>query len=206
MAKTYGGIRENAGGRPKKSEIPYSELAIEALDYYADGNGYGVSYALRNDENPYGEDALLMKGLDEATSRPLNKDYTLYRGVSAESILGKDVQFELVRYALIHNDNSKMCIDALGKAKTNALRTHTDKGYVSTSTRNDIAERFGTDQNVVLKIKADKGTKGIDFVNSKIVDNTHKGEKEVLLARGLHYKVKRLYAKNGIIYADATIV
>lgn len=199
MGRNSGGvIQTNRGGR-------ISELAKEAIDYYVDGNGYDLNYALRNGEKVEGEDALLQKGLDEATSKPLGKSFTLYRGVSFASVFG-DAEYGYVKAAIVDNDSSSYVQEAFKKAKKNAMQVKTDKGYMSGSLKSDVAESFGGSRNVIMKMSIKKGTKGIDLNANKSLYRNNTYEQEVILTRGLKYKITKVYSRNGRIYVDADII
>lgn len=195
-----GGVRNSNTGRR------FSEFVKEAIDYYVDGNGYGLNYSLRNGEELEGEDAMLKKGMDQATAKPLSKSYTLYRGVSASSIFGDDVQYGLVKSAIIDGDREPYVMEALNKAQATALKVKKDKGYMSCSKKPDTAEGFGGTQNVVMKMTVKKGTKGIDLTENRSVYKNNTNEQEVILARGLSYRVTKIYSSNGLIYVDAEIL
>lgn len=196
MGKSSGGVR--GGSR-------LSALAKEAVDYYVDGNGYDLNYALRNNEALSREDALLQRGLDEATDRALGKDYTLYRGVSAASIFGEDVQYGLLKSAIVNGDREAYVVEALEKAKKIAYQPKRDKGYMSSSTSLEQAESFGGNQNVIMRMTVKKGTKGIDLAKNRSIYKTNTYEKEVILSRGLSYKITKIGSHKGKIIVDAII-
>ncbi len=122
-----------------------------------------VNTALRDDKTK----SVYVKRMDAAFEKapPLKDDTLLYRGVRAFL----DQLDELQPGAVIH-----------------------DKGFMSTSTRFDIAKEFGavlrdgTAKNpekfetAVLRIRTPAGTKAIKLGNSSVVA----GEQEVLLGRG----------------------
>lgn len=195
----------NSGGVAGIKSRGYSELAKDAIDYYVDGNGYDLNYNLRNGRAIEGEDALLRKGLDEATAKPLTKEYTIYRGTTFSSIFGEDAEYGKVRAAILDNDKSLSVMEAYNKAKQNAMRIKTDKGYMSGSLKASVAEGFGGERNVVMKITARKGTKGIDLSSNRSLYKNNTYESEVILTRGLKYKITKIYSKNNKIYVDATI-
>lgn len=196
MGKSSGGVR---------GENRLSALAREAVDYYVEGNGYGLNYALRNNETLSGEDALLAKGLDEATSRALGKDYTLYRGVSAASIFGGNVQYGLLKSAIVNGDREAYVVEALERAKKIAYLPKRDKGFMSTSTSLESAESFGGSQNVIMRMTVKRGTKGIDLTKNRSIYKTNTYEKEVILSRGLSYKITKIGSYKGKIIVDAII-
>lgn len=136
--------------------------------------------------------------MDQATAKPLSKSYTLYRGVSASSIFGDDVQYGLVKSAIIDGNREPYVMEALKVKK--------DKGYMSCSKKPDTAEGFGGTQNVVMKMTVKKGTKGIDLTENRSVYKNNTNEQEVILARGLSYRVTKIYSSNGLIYVDAEIL
>lgn len=203
MAKTTGGIRGNA------SPASLSELAADAVDYYVSGNGYNLNGSLRSGGGIEGEDRLLMKGLDEATSSPLGATTTLYRGVSAESIFGKDIstKYGLLKSGLVNNYTDADVAQVVSELRAKTIgKTFVDKGYMSTSKVANVGEGFGGSQPIVLRITAKKSTKGIDLNKVRSIYKNNTNEKEVLLARNTRYKITKLYAKDGHICIDATII
>lgn len=155
-----------------------------------------------------GEDKLLKKGLDEATAYPLGSAITLYRGVSAESIFGKDFEeYGLLKSGLLNNYTDTDVVQAVVNVRKATIgRTFVDKGFMSTSTSSAIGESFGGTQPVVMRISAKKSTRGIDLNKVRGLYRNNTYEREVLLARNTRYKVTKIYAKNGHIYVDASII
>lgn len=198
MGKTSGNIRGGNGN--------LSPLATEAVDYYISGNGYNLQYALRTGGGIDSEDALLRRGLEEATSKPLGKEMVLYRGVSAKAIFGEDVKYGYLKSGLVNGDTDADATTYLSQAKRGIIgKTITDRGYMSTSKSASTGESFGGEQPIVLRLTTKKRTKGIDLDSKRSIYKNNTSEREVLLARGLSYKITKLYAKNGHIYADAII-
>lgn len=202
MAKTSGGLRQNGGGSS------LGKLAKEALDYYISGNGYDMTYNLRIGKALNGEDKLLAKGLDIATKKALGKPYILYRGVSVESLFGKEGldNFGLLKSHFVNGYNDGYVMDGVKKAMNNKKSTYSDRSFMSTSTDSSTAEGFGGSSSVVLRLKVPSKTKGIDLNSNKSYYKNNTSEKEVLLARNQRYKILKVYGKNGKIYVDAKII
>ena len=204
MGRNSGGVRGSSSGKNG-----YSSLAKEAVDYYLDGNGYSLNSSLRKGDALTNEEKLLMKGLDEITGSALKKDYTLYRGVPFETIFGEENK-ELLGFFYYKmsnpDDNSPFVMDSYNKVMSSLKKSYTDKGFMSTSTDASSAEGFGGNNNIVLQLKVPKGTKGIDLDANRSVYSTNQYEKEVLLTRGLTYKVGNFFVKDGKVYLKASIV
>jgi len=75
---------------------------------------------------------------------------------------------------------------------------------MSTTKSKKIADEWGgfsgSSMPVVMRISANKKTKGVDLSKHKM------GQKEILLKRGVQYKIKKIYGSNGQIYVDVTII
>ena len=205
MGRNAGGVIGNTASTSSSGNL--SELASNALEYYVSGNGYDLSYTLRHGEKPQGEDALLMKGLDEATQRPLAESMMVYRGVPIESLYGNAgaENYGLLKSHLLNNNKEGYVVDAYNKVLTQRQKSYVDKGYMSTTKSGDLAQGYGSSKNIVMKLNVPKGTKGFDMTKSNAY-KTNTYEKEVLLARGTKFKIGKPYAKNGVIYIDATII
>lgn len=130
----------------------------------------------------------------------------LYRGVSAKAIFGDDVKYGYLKSGLVNGDTDADVTAYLSQVKRGTIgETITDRGYMSTSKTASTGESFGGEQPIVLRLTTKKRTHGIDLDSKRSIYKNNTSEREVLLARGLSYKITKLYAKNGHIYADAII-
>lgn len=206
MGRGRGG---NAGNRPDNSTgRQLSERAHSALEYYVDGNAYNVNDFLRFGSDMDKEDEEVLKGLDEATNRTLEAQ-TLYRGVDIKAIfgnvnLGSSSPKAVLMAAL--NGNVDVVRDKYDKLMGGFRDNFTDKGFMSLSKSSDVAETFGSNQSVILKVSVPKGTKGLVVPKSvyKAIGN-NASEQEVILKRNQKLKLGKMYLKGGKIYIDATI-
>ena len=188
----------------------------DATEYYVSGEGMWINQYLRGNGD-FGEltesEKQYLKDLDKATNGKISND-TLYRSVDASAIFGNmsETDYENLRTALVYGK------DSLGKGqyadgirqKVDGIinrtigKAQTEKGYMSTTTSKSIAEEFGgftgSDKPIVMNIKTNKNTKGVNL--SGYDKNASTPQKEVLLARGQSYKVTNIYGKNGNIYVD----
>lgn len=208
------------GGRGTvgKSSTTLSKRESDAAEYYVSGEGMWINQYLRG-RGDFGElstsEKTFIKDLDDATNRKVG-ERTLYRSTDAEAIFGKRGTGDYENLATIINYGP----DAFGsgsyansiKDKIEGLikntigKTITEKGFMSTTKSEKVAAEFqdftGSSRPVVLKIKTNVGTKGVDL--SKFDKNALPGteQEEVLLHRGQSYRVNKIYSKNRQIYID----
>lgn len=184
---------------------------IDALEWYVSGEGMFINNVLRginqelteNDLTPQEKEAL--KNLDNLTNRETVGETTLYRTVDATAIFAgiTSQEYEALRNNIIYGDTEKyyqQFVDsALGKMKSK----FTDKGFVSTTKDLSIAEDnayfFGSDMPVMLEIKTNKKTKGIDvnkYANKQMKEaEASDPQKEVLLSRNNNFNVNKKIEK-----------
>ena len=89
--------------------------------------------------------------------------------------------------------------DALGDLNKLVGKTITDKGYASTSLSRSAAEDYG--EGIICKINVPKGSKAAYISN--ITDSRGKdfsGNREILLPRDSHFKVKSVVKKEEPVY------
>ena len=90
-------------------------------------------------------------------------------------------------------------------AKTGGVKT--EKGFMSTTTSQSVAEGWGgytgADHPIVMKFKAPRTTKG---KNLKKFDIKGDEQHEVLLGKGQKFKVGKVYGKNGNLYVDVKLM
>lgn len=127
----------------------------------------------------------------------------LYRGTAAKSIFGENVQYGYLKSGMEDNDVDTY-IESVRKSVVG--KTITERGYMSTSKTAKTGESFGGEQPIVLRLTTKKSTKGIDLDSNRAIYRNNTGEREVLLGRGLSYKITKIYGKNGKIYADALLL
>lgn len=193
----------------------------EATEYYVSGEGMWINQYLRG-RGDFGElssdEKQFIKDLDIATSGKITDD-TLYRSVDAKAIFGNisDTDYSNLSTTLNYGADSfgkGDYADGIRNKVNNIIsktegKSITEKGYMSTTTSVRVAEEWGdftgSDMPVVVKLKTSKNTKGVNL--SSYDKNVSKAEAqhERLLARNQGYKVKKVYAKNGLIYVDATM-
>ena len=91
----------------------------------------------------------------------------------------------------------------LSEAEKDTLTTiggiYTDKSFVSTTTDFNVAKRFQSLDNPILKIEVPKGTKYFDMDALFNIDRQHWQEKEYLLNRGSRFEVTGFDVLNNII-------
>ena len=101
----------------------------------------------------------------------------------------------LVLYRALQTDLSDKEKDTL----TTIGGVYTDKSYVSTTTDINVAQRFQSPENPILKIDIPKGTKYLDMDALFNIDRRHWDEKEYLLNRNSRFEVTGFDVLNNII-------
>lgn len=201
------------GATSPKGNREFSAGEKEAIEYYVSGDGMFLNNVLRKrngaDKYPLDRsDKEAIKDLDSATNRLIGKK-TLYRSVDAQAIFGNmsDSEFEDLQSFLMFGE-SAMTNKARQNAKNkidNALnKTITDKGYVSTTSKYEVARDWGgfsgSNKPIVLEIKTSSKTKGADVSYTDKNVSKDNAQHEKLLKRNQKYKVKDISVKDGNIY------
>ena len=190
----------------------------DATEWYVSGEGMWINDYLRG-RGDYGEltdtEKQALKDLDIATNGKIT-DETLYRSVDASAIFGNMAEgdYEDLSQALIYGKDSfgkGAYADSVREKVENKInraegKTITEKGFMSTTTSADVAEEWGdftgSSRPIVMKITTSKNTKGVDVSGYDKNVDASQAQHERLLARNQTYDVKKIYAKNGIVYVD----
>lgn len=201
------------GATSPKGNREFSAGEKEAIEYYVSGDGMFLNnyFQKRNgaDEVPLNSyDKKTIKNLDSATDRPIGNK-TLYRSVDAQAIFGNmsDFDFDNLRGYILYGEDG-MTSEAAQIAKdrvANALnKTITNKGYMSTTSKYEVARDWGdftgSNKPVVLEIKTSRKTKGADVSYTDKNVSKEDAQYENLLKRNQKYKVKDISVKDGNIY------
>lgn len=193
----------------------------QALEYYVSGEGMWINQYLRG-RGDFGEltddEKQFIKDLDNATDQIIG-ERTLYRSVDATAIFGEmdDWDFDNLRTVLNYGADSLgrgSYADGLRDRVNNLIKntegkTITEKGFMSATKNEQIAQEWGgftgSERPVVMKIKTNSNTRGVDV--SQFDRNVAAGDEqeEVLIRRDQKYKVGKIYAKNGNVYIDVTM-
>lgn len=102
---------------------------------------------------------------------------------------------DMVLYRALQPDLSERQKDVL----TTLGGIYSDNSFVSTSTELNVAERFRSVDNPILKIEVPKGTKYLDMDALFNIDRQHWNEKEYLLNRNSRFEVTGFDVLNNII-------
>ena len=180
MGRGSGSSRSKGGGAGwDRGLTSQEEAAIRAYTghEYSDINGYLRGHNM----DPAAIASILEKvsHLDSALAKAaLAKDTRVYRGISDLRNLG--LSERTLVGATIH-----------------------DKGFMSTSTSRESARAFGgTMGGVLVRIRAPKGSRGGSVKRLSI----HKGEGEVLFARGSRVRITRARkTKSGVLVARGVL-
>ena len=208
--------KSNRGGKRAARSKPLTPRLKEALEYYTQ-DGYYINNLLRNGEKLDESDKELIKLLDEATDSRVSQD-VLYRIVDANTIFEgiDDFAYDDLRTHIIIGDSaydrgaySQGIKARMERIVDNALgKVHTDKGFMSTTFSEETAqEKYSSETHgrnrILMRITNTRGAKGRDI--SSLFNKEYDEENEVLLGRNNSYKVKRIYAKDYMVYVDVEL-
>lgn len=197
MGKSSGGIR-NVGKNRNNA----------ALEEYISGDGMWINNWLRNNQFELNNsEKTFLNALDKATDREIGNDLTLYRSVDASAIFGNlsYSDYDSLR-SVLAGDTQRYNVNIANKILSSVPigSIKKEKGFMSTTKSKSIAEDWGgfsgSSMPIVMRISASKKTKGADLSKHKM------GQKEILLKRGVQYKIKKIYGSNFQIYVDVTII
>ena len=208
----------------KNAIKPLTEDGKKAIEYYVSGEGMYINDYLRDRNNPIERmgamtdfDKKLIKDLDTALDNPIGENITLYRSVDASAIFGEMEynDYDNLKSELLFNAYSKdkgaysQNIYKNVKAKMDSVigKTIEDKGFMSTSKSYDVVKNWGdftgSEKPIVLELNTPSSIRGRDLLDFDIKGDE---QKEVLLARGVKYKVTGIEAKDGNIYVKADVI
>ena len=195
--------------KPKpKEEVKLSKEEVSVLEDYVSGEGMWVNSYLRKKEFELNEDEeKYLKTLDNATSKDLKKEMTLFRSVDAKAIFGNinENEFESLKSVVAYDSKQKFDLNIAEKFINKVQNeVKTENGFMSTTKNSEIAEEWGgfsgSDMPIIMNISTKKDTKGIDLSKHKME------QEEVLLKRNQKYKIKKIYGKNGNIFVDVELI
>lgn len=205
MGRNSGGVRSNrpkGGGKVGQFN--------DAVEHYVSGDGMWINDFLRGNTQlgPLSaQEKTYLKDLDTATGKPLGKEQVLYRSVDASAIFQGITQseYESLIDVMVYGDNQKLNVGKANKALSKQRKgVIVEKGFMSTTKDAETAHEWGgfsgSDKPIVLRIHTPKHTKGIDISNHDM------DQSEVLLARGVKYKVNKLSSKHGNVVVDVSII
>jgi len=184
----------------------------DALEYYVSGEGMWINQYLRG-RGDFGElsesEKVFLKNLDSATTKQKTSENVLYRSVDASVIFGGDEsQLYALQQVVGYGDKQRYYVNQAEPLINRTVgREITEKGFMSTTKDFSIARDFlgftGAENPVVMRINTN-GALGVDV--SRFDANTDEPQKEVLLQRGLKYRVNRVYGQDRTVIVDVDIV
>ena len=207
--------KKNVPSSPKQtSSKTLTQGQIDAIDYYVSGDGMYINQFLRRGESLDDHDKRFIADLDKVLDEPIGEQ-TLYRSVDAKVLFGDMSQFEFsqLQDAIIYGDHNKFNKKLVDRVNSSVGRIYTENGYMSTTRNQEIADDWGgdtgSDNPIVLKIKTNKNTTGrnVSDISPKIKEaEENVPQEETLLSRNQKYRLTRVYAENGNIYADVELL
>lgn len=205
--------KKNRGGinHPRKAEDDLTKEEWDAVEYYVSGEGMWINQYLRG-RGDFGElsesEKEFLRDLDKATTHGPTAEDVLYRSVDASVIFGgnEDALYAL-QMVVGYGDTQRYYVRQAEPLLNAAIgREITEKGFMSTTKDFDIAKDFGSftgsDNPIVMKIHTN-GAFGVDAGRFEVADDP---QKEVLLQRGLKYRVNRVYGEDRNVVVDVSIV
>ena len=188
----------------------------DATEHYVSGEGMWINQYLRG-RGDFGElsdsEKQYIKDLDTATNGKIN-DKTLYRSVDAEAVFGNisdsdyDNLVQSINYGKdsfgkgSYADSIRSKVDSIVNRTTG--KTITEKGYMSTTTSQSVAEDWGdytgSSKPIIMEITPGKKTRGVNLSGYDKNASSDEAQHERLLARNQKYKVKSIYSKNNNLY------
>ena len=186
----------------------------DATEYYVSGEGMWINNYLRG-RGDFGElsanEKQYLKELDQATNGNITNS-KLFRNVNADAVFGNmtQIEYEDLKNKLVYGANDKYANATAEKFLNNTIgKTVTEKGFMSTTKDENIAKDWGgftgSDRPIVMEIKTNKNTKGVDLSSYDKNVSKSEAQKEVLLGRNQSYKVDNIKAKNGNIYVEVSM-
>lgn len=218
MGKTNAPKRAEAHKGSGNKAFDYDK-ANPALDDYISGNAMYLNRHLRGDAD-FGditsEERQTIAQLTKATTTEKIGERTLWRSVDASAIFGKisDSDYDDLAGRILYGDTSKYTMATTQKYVDAVGAEVTERGFMSTTKDKDIAldwgDYSGSSRPIVMKIKTSPKTMGVDVEKYTLKHNPEveqsKPQKEVLLQRGLRYKVIAIKELGGRICVEVEIL
>ncbi|WP_294795034.1 minor capsid protein [uncultured Fenollaria sp.] len=193
-----------------------SQEELEAVDYYASGEGMYINDYLRDRNNPIERmgdmtdfDKEMVRQLEKATDREhgYNK---LYRCVDADAIFDNvsDMDWEYIQENLGYGGNNPRAKEMIDSIKDKVI---TDKGFMSTTKDYDIAADFldttGANHPLVIEFENANKVGGFDLEKFMGDIELRKEQKEVILHNNASYKIKNIAMdKMGRVHLKADFI
>ena len=191
----------------------------EVLDAYISGDAMWVNNYLRGRVD-FGtlsdEEQLLLDELTAITQKEKVGERILWRSVDARAVFGdmSDSEYEDFLGRLVYGDERKAIIEKTQRFFDVGGTNVQEKGFMSTTKDKKIALEWGgytgSRTPVLMKIKTTAETQGIDVERYTLIHNPQaeydQPQKEVLLRRGLQYKVISIKALDGHICVEVELL
>lgn len=216
------GLRYIPSVKPTATSVDFAfdyDTPNESLDAYISGEAMWINNYLRG----RGDFGALSKGeqslLDELTTITQKEkvgERVLWRSVDARAIFGdmSDSEYEDLLGRLVYGDDRRAIIEMTQKFLNVSGTKQEEKGFMSTTKDKNVAMQWGAYTGsrtpVLLKIKTTAETRGIDVERYTLIHNPQaereQPQKEVLLRRGLQYKVVAIKELEGHICVEVELL
>lgn len=191
----------------------------ESLDAYISGEAMWLNNYLRG-RGDFGalskEEQSLLDELTTITQKEKVGERVLWRSVDARAVFGdmSDSEYEDLLGRLVYGDDRRAIIEMTQKFLDVSGTKQEEKGFMSTTKDKNIAMQWGAYTGsrtpVLMKIRTTAETRGIDVERYTLIHNPQaereQPQKEVLLRRGLQYKVVAIKELEGHICVEVELL
>lgn len=216
------GLRYIPSVKPTATSVDFAfdyDTPNESLDAYISGEAMWLNNYLRG-RGDFGalskEEQSLLDELTTITQKEKVGERVLWRSVDARAIFGdmSDSEYEDLLGRLVYGDDRRVIIEMTQKFLDVSGTKQEEKGFMSTTKDKNIAMQWGAYTGsrtpVLLKIKTTAETRGIDVERYTLIHNPEaereQPQKEVLLRRGLQYKVVAIKELEGHICVEVELL
>lgn len=216
------GLRYIPSVKPTATSVDFAfdyDTPNESLDAYISGEAMWLNNYLRG-RGDFGalskEEQSLLDELTTITQKEKVGERVLWRSVDARAIFGdmSDSEYEDLLGRLVYGDDRRAIIEMTQKFLDVSGTKQEEKGFMSTTKDKNIAMQWGgytgSRTPVLLKIKTTAETRGIDVERYTLIHNPQaereQPQKEVLLRRGLQYKVVAIKELEGHICVEVELL
>lgn len=192
------------------------------MDEYIQGDGMWVNNYLRGRVDMgelYPDEKRYLEHMTRITSQEVVKQKILWRSVDAGAFWSdiSDSEYWDINSYLVYGTTNRFVEEIIKKRFAIVGQTQLDKGFMSTTKDEDIAIKWrsftGSKRPVLMKIRTNRTTTGIDVERYMLAHDELKGiesgerrQREVLLSRGLEYKVLKISDHKGNICIEVELL
>ena len=171
-----------------------------------------VNQLVRRGESLSDGEKRLVGELDAATQLDAIDASKLYRSVDASSVFGSmsQLEYEQLVEAYVYGDDFALKSTQAIRDKVKPGKEIVEKGFMSTSEDYDVISEWydftGSSKPITLELSVPKGTRGCKVYELTPEVEARDPQREVLLPRNTKYRIKKVTARDGLVYVQAEIV